>query len=57
MKKGYGLIAGLAAFVLMLIAPIPTDVLPEAARITAAITLMMVIFWITQPIPIEATSL
>ena len=57
MNKGYGLIAGLAAFFILLLAPIDPSIMPEAARITAAVTAMMVIFWITQPIPIEATSL
>ncbi|MBR5815655.1 MAG: anion permease, partial [Methanocorpusculaceae archaeon] len=57
MNKGYGLIAGIAAFIILLLAPIDPSIMPEAARITAAVTAMMVIFWITQPIPIEATSL
>ena len=57
MNKGYGLIAGIAAFLILLLAPIDPSIMPEAARITAAVTAMMVIFWITQPIPIEATSL
>lgn len=57
MNKVYGLIAGIALFFIMFFAPIPTDILPDAARITAAVTLMMIVFWITQPIPIEATSL
>lgn len=57
MNKGYGIFAGIAVFLIILFAPIDPSVLPEAAKITAAITGLMVIFWITQPIPIEATSL
>ncbi len=57
MNKGYGMIAGVAVFLILLLAPIDPSVLPPAAKITAAITGLMVIFWITQPIPIEATAL
>ncbi len=57
MKKGYGLILGLAAFLILLIAPIDPAVLPVEARHAAAVTVMMAIFWITQPIPIEVTAL
>ncbi len=57
MNKGYGLIAGFVAFFALLLAPIDPSIMPESARVVAAVTAMMVIFWITQPIPIEATSL
>ncbi|HJJ47767.1 MAG TPA: DASS family sodium-coupled anion symporter [Methanocorpusculum sp.] len=54
MNRGYALILGIAVFLILLIAPID---LPQAAKLTLAITAMMVIFWIFQPIPIEATAL
>ncbi len=57
MKKGYGLILGIAAFLILLIAPIDPAILPVQARLAAAVAVMMAIFWITQPIPIEATAL
>lgn len=57
MKKGYGLILGITAFLILLIAPIDPAMLPVPARLAAAVTVMMAIFWITQPIPIEATAL
>ena len=57
MKKGYGLILGVAVFLILAFAPIDPAIMPVPARLTAAVTLMMAIFWITQPIPIEVTSL
>ena len=57
MNKAYGLIAGIVAFIIMLLAPIDPSIMPEAARVTAAVALMMIIFWVTQAIPIEATAL
>ena len=57
MKKGYGLILGVAAFLILLLAPIDPTIMPVQARLAAAVTVMMAIFWITQPIPIEATAL
>ena len=57
MNKSIGLILGIAAFIALLLIPIDPEVLPTAARYAAAVTVLMAIFWITQPIPIEATSL
>ncbi|HJJ42387.1 MAG TPA: SLC13 family permease, partial [Methanocorpusculum sp.] len=57
MNKGYGLIIGIAVFLILLFAPIDPSVMPESAKVTLAVTAMMVVFWILQPIPIEATSL
>ncbi|HJJ31002.1 MAG TPA: DASS family sodium-coupled anion symporter [Methanocorpusculum sp.] len=56
MNKAYGLLAGIAAFIIVMLLPLES-VMPHAAKMTAAVTVMMVIFWITQPIPIEATAL
>ncbi|HJJ97954.1 MAG TPA: SLC13 family permease, partial [Methanocorpusculum sp.] len=57
MNKSIGLILGIAVFIALLLIPIDPEVLPTAARYAAAVTVLMAIFWITQPIPIEATSL
>ncbi len=54
--KFLGLFAGLAAFLLTLWLPAPEG-LSEAAWKTAAITLLMGIWWITEAIPISATAL
>lgn len=56
MNKAYGLLAGIAAFIIVMLLPLES-VMPHAAKLTAAVTVMMIIFWITQPIPIEATAL
>lgn len=51
-----GLVAGPAAFVALLLAPLPSG-MPEAALQTAAVTAWTAIWWITEPIPVPATSL
>ncbi|MDE2519367.1 MAG: DASS family sodium-coupled anion symporter [Methanocorpusculum sp.] len=57
MNKSIGLILGIVAFIALLLIPIDPEVLPTAARYAAAVTVLMAIFWITQPIPIAATAL
>ncbi|HJJ35695.1 MAG TPA: DASS family sodium-coupled anion symporter [Methanocorpusculum sp.] len=56
MNKAYGLLVGLAAFVLVMLLPLE-NVMPHAAKMTVAVTVLMIIWWIMQPIPIEATAL
>lgn len=51
-----GFVAGPAVFALLLLAPVPAG-MPEAALQTAAITAWTAIWWITEPIPVPATSL
>jgi len=51
-----GLILGPAVFVLMLLLPVP-DGLPPDGKNTAGVALWMVVWWITEAIPIPATSL
>jgi solute carrier family 13 (sodium-dependent dicarboxylate transporter), member 2/3/5 len=51
-----GLIAGPLAFALMLLLPGPAGMSQAGVR-TAAVALLMVIWWITEAIPIPATSL
>ena len=55
-KKWIGLIVGILAFLIVLLLPLES-VMPHEAKLVAAVTVLMIIFWITQPIPIEATSL
>ncbi len=57
MKKSIGLIVGIAAFLALLLIPIDPTLLPPLARYAAAVTVLMAVFWITQPIPMEATAL
>lgn len=51
-----GLPIGLAAFVIVLLVPVPESLSPAAHRLAAA-TVLMVVLWISQAIPIAATSL
>ena len=51
-----GKILGLLLFAALLIAPAPAGLSPEGKRLAAA-TVLMAIFWLTQAIPIAATSL
>ncbi len=51
-----GKIAAVVLFFAMLAAPTPTGMTPEAQRL-AAVTLMMAALWLTNAIPIAATSL
>ena len=54
--KKFGFVFGLAIFVLLLVMPAPEGMEPSAMRV-AAIALLMAVWWITEPIPIAATSL
>lgn len=51
-----GLVAGPAVFVLMLIVPVPNGLDPAGWR-TAAVGVLMAVWWMTEAIPIPATSL
>jgi solute carrier family 13 (sodium-dependent dicarboxylate transporter), member 2/3/5 len=51
-----GFIAGPASFLILLLIPLPAG-MPEAALQTAAVTAWTAIWWITEPIPVPATSL
>lgn len=57
MNKSIGLLLGIAVFIALLVLPIDPGVFPTEARYAAAVTALMAILWITQPIPIEATAL
>lgn len=54
--KRVGFIGGLAAFVLMLLVPPPPGLSPEGWR-TAAVAVLMAVWWMTEAIPIPATAL
>ncbi|MCS7211155.1 MAG: DASS family sodium-coupled anion symporter [Chloroherpetonaceae bacterium] len=56
LRQRIGLLLGIATFVLMLSLPKPTTV-SDAAWKTAALTLLMAMWWITEAIPIFATAL
>jgi sodium-dependent dicarboxylate transporter 2/3/5 len=51
-----GLVLGIALFLIVLLMPTPEGMTAPAQR-TAAITLLMVCFWISEAIPIPATAL
>ena len=51
-----GLVAGLTVFAAILAAPVPSD-LPPAAWCTGAVGALMAIWWMTEALPIPATSL
>lgn len=51
-----GLLAGAAAFVLMLLLPAPTGLSVEGWR-TAATAVLMAVWWMTEAIPIPATAI
>ena len=55
-RRALGLAGGLTAFVLMLLAPAPEGMTPDAWR-TAALAVLMATWWITAAIPVYATGL
>jgi sodium-dependent dicarboxylate transporter 2/3/5 len=55
-RRALGLAGGLTAFVLMLLAPAPEGMTPDAWR-TAALAVLMATWWITEAIPVYATGL
>ena len=53
-KQGVGFFAGPAAAALVYLAPLP---LPPSAHVLSAILTCVVLYWITEPIPLPVTSL
>jgi len=51
-----GLLIGPGLFLLVLFAPLPEGMSPDALRV-AAVAVWMAIWWITEAIPIPATAL
>ncbi len=56
LRKSIGFFAGLAIFILVLIAPAP-DGLSAEGWDTAAVGLLMAVWWITEALPISVTAL
>ena len=57
MKKVASLVAALLVFFVILAIPIdPTFLAPEAKSV-AAVTILMILLWVTGAIPLEATAL
>ena len=57
MRTGYGLLAAGILFIAILAIPVQDNVLPPAARYTAAVAVLMVTLWVTEALPLEATAL
>jgi len=55
-RQAVGLVLGPALFALILMLPLPEGMSPEALKV-AAIATLMAVWWITEAIPIPATSL
>ena len=55
-RANIGLILGPSLFILVLLMPVPDGFTAESMRVVA-IALLMAAFWITEAIPIPATSL
>ena len=55
-RQKIGFFLGPTVFILCLFMPLPEGMSPEALK-TAAVTLLMSVWWITEAIPIPATSL
>ena len=55
-STNWGLWAGLIAFSLLQLLPIPADMSPQAWQV-AAITLLMMVWWFTEAIPVYVTAL
>jgi len=57
MQKEIGTIGGLLVFVVIALIPLDPVTIPFPAQLTAAVTGLMVIWWVTEAIPIYATAL
>ena len=55
-SKRVGFLLGLTLFIIILILPTPEGMAPEAWRVTA-VAILMATWWITEAIPLPATSL
>ena len=57
MRSDFGILAGAFLFIAILAIPFRNDILPPAARFTAAVAVLMVTLWVTEAIPLAATAL
>jgi len=55
-RAAVGLVIGISAFGILLLLPAPAG-LPAAGWRTAAVAVLMAVWWVTEPIPIPATAL
>ena len=55
MVSRIGLIAGLVVFAAIVAGPSPAGMQP-AAQITAAVTLLMAVWWLTEAVPVAVTA-
>jgi sodium-dependent dicarboxylate transporter 2/3/5 len=57
MRTDFGILAGAILFITILAIPLQNEILPPAARFTAAVAVLMVTLWVTEAIPLAATAL
>ncbi|MDT8356876.1 MAG: SLC13 family permease [Methanomicrobiaceae archaeon] len=57
MKRLIGIFTGILLFFILLLFPVNPEILPPDAKAVAATTLLMVVWWVTEAIPIQATAL
>jgi sodium-dependent dicarboxylate transporter 2/3/5 len=57
MQKTVGIIGGLLVFAIITLLPLDSGTIPFPAQLAAAVTGLMVVWWITEAIPIYATAL
>jgi len=57
MLRETGLITGIALFLITAFAPVDITTLPAPVRLTLAVTLLVVVWWITEAVPLAATAL
>lgn len=57
MKKTLGRIIGILVFILIVLYPVDPSAFPVEAKYAAAVTALMIVWWITEAIPIQATAL
>ncbi len=57
MQKSIGIIAGILVFIVISLLPLDPVSIPPEAKYAAAVTGLMVVWWLTEAIPIYATAL
>ncbi|OPY38223.1 MAG: Sodium:sulfate symporter transmembrane region [Methanoregula sp. PtaU1.Bin051] len=57
MLREAGLIAGIILFIVTALAPANETVIPAPVRMALAVTVLVVVWWITEAIPLSATAL
>lgn len=57
MRKVICLAAGIFLFLVLLFAPLEASGIPATVKYTCAVTALMIVWWITEPVPLAATAL